>query len=132
MKILEKLDKVLFRQIALYGIIGGASALLDFLLFTLQLEVFGMNKYIANVISIHSGITMSFLLNRRFNFRKTDRTLFRATSFYLIGLFGLALSQGILWLGYTLSIEVLLAKFISIFIVAAIQFTINKFVTFNK
>jgi len=132
MKFIERFDKVLVRQVVLYGIIGGGSALLDFLLFTLFVRGFGLNEYLANAFSIHAGIAMSFLLNSRFNFKKTDRAFFRATSFYLTGLFGLALSQGILWFGMFLSVDVLLTKFISIFFVAAVQFTINKFVTFNR
>jgi len=127
-----KIDERLIRQIILYGIIGGVSAFLDFLLFTLMYKQFGMNKYIANGISVHVGIATSFILNRKFNFKKTDRVLFRAVSFYLTGLFGLALSQGLLWFSGILLLPVVLVKFASIFIVAAVQFVINKLITFNK
>jgi putative flippase GtrA len=127
-----KIDERLARQIVLYGIIGGGSALLDFLLFTLMYKQFGWNEYFANCISVHSGIAMSFILNRRFNFKKTDRLLFRAVSFYITGLFGLALSQGLLWMGGILLLPVVMVKFMSIFIVASVQFVINKLVTFNK
>jgi putative flippase GtrA len=127
-----KISKELLRQIILYGFIGGGSALLDFLLFTLLYAQFGMNEYIANAISVHAGIITSFILNSRFNFKKTDRILFRAGSFYLTGLFGLVLSQGLLWLGAVLVLPVVPVKFVSIFIVAAVQFIINKLVTFRK
>jgi putative flippase GtrA len=127
-----KIEKCLIRQIVLYGIIGGGSAFLDFMLFTLMYKQFGMNEYLVNVISVHAGIAMSFILNRKFNFKKTDRVLFRAVSFYLTGLFGLALSQGLLWFGGVLLLPVVMVKFTSIFIVAAVQFVINKQVAFNK
>jgi len=131
--LIKKTDKPLFRQIFLYGLIGGGSALLDFLLFTLLYGSFGVNEYAANVISVHAGIAMSFILNRRYNFKKTDRLLFRAVSFYLTGLFGLALSQGLLWAGGALlQLPVVPVKFVSIFIVAAVQFVINKLITFNR
>jgi putative flippase GtrA len=126
------LDKLLIRQIFLYGIIGGGSAFLDFLLFSLMYKQFGLNKYFANGISVHTGIAMSFILNRKFNFKKIDRVLFRAISFYITGLFGLALSQGLLWLGGIFLFPVIMVKFMSIFIVAVVQFVINKLVTFNK
>jgi len=126
-----KIDKQLIRQIVLYGIIGGVSAFLDFLLFTLMYKKFGMNKFLANGISVHAGIATSFILNRKFNFKITDRVLYRALSFYLTGLFGLALSQCLLWLGGILLLPVLMVKFISIFIVAAVQFVINKLITFR-
>ena len=126
------MDNPLFRQIFMYGIIGGACALLDIGIFALLYTVLGINEYIANIISMHAGMCASFLLNRRFNFKKTDRTLFRAISFYLTGLFGICLSQGLLWLGDVVSLSVELSKFISIFVVAAAQFTINKLITFRK
>ena len=126
------INKLLIRQIFLYGIIGGGSAFFDFLLFTLMYKQFGLNKYFVNGISVHIGIAMSFILNRKFNFKKTDRVLSRAISFYLTGLFGLALSQGLLWLGGFFLFPVVMVKFMSIFIVAVVQFVINKLVTFNK
>jgi putative flippase GtrA len=126
------IDERLIYQIVLYGIIGGGSALLDFMLFTLMYKKFGWNEYLANCISVHSGIAMSFILNRKFNFKKTDRVMFRAISFYITGLFGLALSQGLLWLGGFLLLPVVMVKFTSIFMVAAVQFVINKLVAFNK
>ena len=120
------------RQVVLYGIIGGGCALLDISLFALLYTLLGVNEYIANVISMHVGMGASFLLNRRFNFKKTDKTLLRAISFYLTGLFGLSLSQGLLWLGDLMSLSAELSKFISIFFVAAVQFLINRSVTFRK
>jgi putative flippase GtrA len=126
------IDKRLMRQIVLYGIIGSCSAFFDFSLFTLLYAMVGMNEFIANTISIHAGIAMSFTFNRKYNFKKTDRILFRAGAFYLTGLFGLLLSSFILWLGGVLSFPILIVKFISIFIVAAVQFTINKLITFGK
>jgi len=126
------IDKPLIRQVFLYGIIGGGSAFLDFLLFTLVYKQFGLNKYLANGISVHAGIAASFVLNRKFNFKKTDRVLPRAVSFYITGLFGLALSQGLLWLGGIFLFPAVMVKFTSVFIAAAVQFVINKSVTFNK
>ena len=126
------INKQLLRQIILYGIIGGGSAFLDFILFMLMYNHLGMNEYFSNVISIHAGIAMSFTLNSKYNFHKTDKLLRRAISFYLTGLFGLALSQGLLWFGNVLLIPLTVVKFTSIFIVAAVQFIINKFVTFRK
>jgi putative flippase GtrA len=132
-KIIQLLEeKPLLRQIILYGLIGGCGALLDFSLFTVLYKVAGINEFVANIISVHAGIALSFTLNRKYNFKKTDKTAFRAIAFYLTGLFGLALSSGLLWLGNQLDQDTLLVKFISIFIVAAVQFTINKLVAFRK
>ena len=126
------INRDLLRLIFLYGIIGGFSSFLDFAIFSLLFTVFTVNQFIANAISIHVGIATSFLLNRKYNFKKEDRVVFRSLSFYCIGLVGLAVSQLILWTGTHFYHSLLFIKFISIFIVAAFQFMLNKIITFNK
>jgi len=128
----KSLNKEFLKQIFFYGIIGGGSALLDFLIFTLLFKNTQMNEFLANTISVHAGIAMSFILNRKYNFKKTDRVLFRAISFYLTGLFGLLLSEIILFFGNNLKFTVIGIKLVSIFIVAIVQFVINKLVAFRK
>jgi putative flippase GtrA len=127
-----KIKKEFIKQILLYGIIGGCSALLDFVLFYFLYRKLSINEFIANVITVHAGIALSFTLNRKFNFKKTDRIIFRASSFYLTGLSGLALSELLLWAGSNLKFPVLPTKFGSIFIVALVQFTSNKLIAFGR
>jgi len=127
-----KVNKSFTRQVLLYGVIGSASAFLDLILFTFMYEVTEINMFMTNAISVHAGIVMSFLLNRKYNFKKLDRIKFRALIFYMTGLLGLALSQGILWIGGILSFNTIMVKAVSILIVAGIQFMINKFITFGK
>lgn len=52
--------------------------------------------------------------------------------FYGTGLFGLLLSQGILWLGPRFCESVLLVKLASIFLVAAVQFLLNRTFAFGQ
>jgi len=126
------ISKDLMRLIFFYGIIGGFSVFLDFAVFSFLFSVLAINQFIANAIGVHVGIVISFLLNRKCNFKKEDRVVFRSLSFYCIGLIGLGISQLILWIGTYMHDSPLLIKFISIFIVAAFQFTLNKIITFNK
>ena len=51
-----------FRELILYGIIGGSCATLDFIIYTLLSMV--IPYLAANVISVHCGIFCSFFLNR--------------------------------------------------------------------
>ena len=88
-----KPNKAFFRNLILYGIIGGISSGLDALVFALLVKGFGVNQFIANTISIHCGIFLSFFLNSRYNFKKTDDFWGRFIPFYLTGLFGLALDR---------------------------------------
>ena len=126
-----KLDKAFLRNLVLYGIIGGLSSGLDALVFALLFKGAGINQFIANTISIHCGIFLSFFLNSRYNFKKTDNFWRRFIPFYLTGLFGLLLSQGILWLGGQWGIEPIITKLVSIVIVALVQFFINRAVAFR-
>ena len=126
-----KPDKAFLRNLILYGIIGGLSSGLDALTFALLVKGLGINQFVANTISIHCGIFLSFYLNSRYNFKKTDDFWGRFIPFYLTGLFGLALSQGILWLGGYLGAGTLITKLVSIVIVALVQFFINRAVAFR-
>ena len=126
-----KFDKAFLRNLILYGIIGGLSAGLDALVFALLFKKFGINKFLANTISVHCGIFLSFFLNSRYNFRKTDHLRERFIPFYLTGLLGLVLSHGILWMGGRLGFDTLITKLASIVIVAVIQFFINRAVAFR-
>ena len=126
-----KPDKAFFRNLILYGIIGALSSGLDALIFALLVKGLGVNQFIANTVSIHCGIFLSFFLNSRYNFKKTDNFWGRFIPFYLTGLFGLLLSQGILWLGGYWGFDPLLTKLVSIVIVALVQFFINRAVAFR-
>jgi putative flippase GtrA len=87
----------------------------------------------ANIISIHVGIFMSFILNRSFNFKVKDKTTQRFLSFYAVGLTGLGISELMLYLMVTLGgMNELLCKLISIVVVALIQFLLNKYITFKS
>ena len=48
-----------FRHLILYGIIGGMSSGLDFLLYTALVEFVGLNYMLANCISVLAGILVS-------------------------------------------------------------------------
>ncbi len=122
-----------FRNLILYGIIGGFCAALDFGIYT-GLCYWNIMPYLwANIISIHIGIFTSFVLNRSFNFKVKDKVKTRFLSFYTVGLVGLGISEGMLYLMVTKgSWNEIVCKLISIVVVALIQFLLNKYITFRK
>ena len=122
-----------FRNLILYGIIGGFCSALDFGVYT-ALCYFDIMPYLwANIISIHVGIFTSFVLNRSLNFKVIDKTTQRFLSFYTVGLTGLGISELMLYLMVTLGgWNELICKLVSIVVVALIQFVLNKFITFRK
>ena len=120
-----------FRELILYGIIGGSCAALDFGLYTL------LGLWIpylwANIISVHVGIICSFILNRQYNFKVKDRPAIRFSIFYLVGLSGLGLSELLIYIFATrIGWDYILTKLLTVFIVALFQFVFNKFITFRK
>ncbi|MDR1393569.1 MAG: GtrA family protein [Bifidobacteriaceae bacterium] len=132
MHFLRKLTSWPFlRQVVLYGIFGASAAGVDFLLF-LGLRQLGLSLLIANLISVNTGIAISFVCNAFLNFRRTDALLRRAAVFFCVGWLGLALSSLILTLGVShWGMPEVWVKAASIVVVAAFQFTLNKLVTFR-
>jgi len=120
-----------FRELILYGIIGGFCAGLDFGIYTL------LGLWIpylwANIISVHCGIFCSFFLNRQYNFKVKDKPAQRFTIFYLVGLSGLGLSELLIFiLGSKFGWNYLVAKLLTVIVVALYQFVLNKLITFKQ
>lgn len=119
-----------YRNLILYGLIGGSCALLDFIVYSGLCSIIPF--LVANVISTHCGIFCSFFLNRKYNFKVEDNTLRRFFSFYTVGLLGLAVSEGLLFLMVNyFGIEKIVSKLITVVVVALLQFVLNKFITFK-
>ena len=126
-----KFDKTFLRNFFLYGIIGAISAGFDAGMFVLLYKWLHINEFVSNGFSVHCGIFLSFFLNSKYNFRKTDKLKKRFISFYLTGLFGLGLSSFILYLGNGLKVDILLTKLFSVVFVALVQFFINRLAAFG-
>lgn len=122
-----------FRNLILYGIIGSFCATLDFGIYTALCQ-FDITPYlVANIISTHVGIFVSFFLNRSLNFKVKDGTFLRFLSFYAVGIAGLGISELMLYFMITLrDMNEFASKFISIIVIALIQFTLNKYITFKS
>jgi putative flippase GtrA len=122
-----------FRNLILYGIIGGFSAGIDFLTFY-ALTTFGDVFYlVANIISVSVGISISFILNKKYNFKVNDKVLKRFLIFITVGLTGMLFSSVLLYIFIDmLEMEQIISKFLSIVFVVLIQFFVNKLVTFKK
>jgi len=119
-------------KIIKYGLIGAASSSLDFVIYT-ALVVAGLNMFWANVIGVNCGIVTSFILNRRYNFKVKDHAAHRFMSFYMVGMAGLALSTGLLYiLVESMALNEFFSKLVTIVAVALLQFVFNSRVTFKQ
>mgnify|MGYP003296928258 CR=1 FL=1 len=131
---IEKIKFLLqkYRNFILYCCIGVINTGVDFGVFAL-LNYIGFHYLIANIISYHCGIICSFLLNSNINFKVTDKPLRRFLSFYGISLVAIAISEGLLFLFVSvLSLNSLIAKVISMVIIAIGQFIFVKHFTFKN
>lgn len=121
-----------FRNLILYGIIGCCSSGLDFLIYSLLVSC-GVHYIHSNCISVLAGISTSFYLNRKYNFKITDKTTKRFSIFLTVGLLGMLFSNLILYLCIDcMGINSTISKVLSIVLVVFFQFLLNKFITFKK
>ncbi|HYG83249.1 MAG TPA: GtrA family protein [Verrucomicrobiae bacterium] len=120
------------RHFLLYGLIGGSGATLDFLLFLLLFNVFGVPAAIATTLSVFCGITNNFILNAVFNFKTRDHLLVRYGFFLSVGIFGLLLSIIVIALGSAIGIHPNISKLISIPLVVVLQYFLNKHLSFQN
>ncbi len=121
-----------YRNLILYGIIGSCSSGLDFLLYTLFVNVFNWHYLFSNCVSVLAGITTSFTLNRTYNFKVKDQTIKRMLIFFTVGLCGMLMSNLILYVCIDcLEMNKIVSKLLSIGLVVIAQFVINKYITFR-
>ena len=122
-----------FGNFIIYCIIGCSGALLDFILYSILVKFFSIHYLIANVFSVTIGITNNFFLNAHFNFKVSDKLFKRFISFFSIGIFGMLISELLLYvLIEKYQNDELISKIITIFVITIIQFTLNKMITFKK
>ena len=132
---MKQIIKILYKRfhhLVLYGIIGSFSSGLDFLIYTLFVQLVGLQYLVANCISVIAGISTSFYLNRNYNFKVKDHTKRRFSIFLTVGLCGLVMSNLILYLCIdNLGMDKLISKLLSIMLVVFFQFLVNKYMTFK-
>ncbi len=124
--------KALLRELFLYGVIGASTAALDVLLFKVFRTV-GIPLLIANFMSVSIAVGSSFILNAKYNFKKTDNLHKRAAKFFSIGYFGWLIQSIILWVGVDhMGFQETYVKLFAVIVAAAIQYVLNKFLTFRN
>ncbi|MEG3627055.1 GtrA family protein [Streptomyces poriticola] len=115
------------RQLAGYTLVGGTGVALDLAAFALLHNVLGWHEQLANGVGTTLGITNNFVLNAVFTFDRRDRLLRRFVRFYAVGMCGIALTFGLLWLfAGRLGTDPNLVKAASLPLVLAVQFLLNR------
>ena len=117
------------RHFILYFAIGLTCVLIEVYLY--KLLILQINFYIANIIAIFLASIFSFLMNLNFNFKRDDQKLTRYIKFISVIIFGMVLSTLLLKIMF-IYYDPIIAKYITIPIVAFSQFLFNKYWTFRK
>jgi putative flippase GtrA len=142
------------RQMLKYGIVGIVGLAIDMSVYYLLVVKFSVHYpfsffissllygnmsvgmidiLISHIISNTLAITNNFLLNSYFTFKVTDQKLRRFVSFVSIAAIGVVISTILLTLFIgIMNLDDMVSKALAILIVAAIQFSINKFFTFKQ
>lgn len=142
------------RQLIKYGLVGIVGLVIDMGLYYLLVTKYSVHYpfsntisfvlkgnmsvdmidiLVSNVISQTLAVINNFILNSYFTFKVTNNKLKRFLSFGGVALVGMIISSMLLTLFIgVMNINDMVAKAISILIVAAIQFAINKFFTFKE
>lgn len=120
-------EQVLSGSLIRYAVIGVSGVCLDYLVFLLLFNAFGLHPQIANMISTTAGIINNFGLNALLNFRKRDRIAVRFLRFYAVGLTGIALTVLLLKVfSDVLGIDANIVKGLSLPLVLLLQYSINR------
>lgn len=121
------------RTLILYFFIGASASFLDVVGFYLFHSRMGIVSTLATTYSVAIATVYAFLLNAHFNFKQTDRFLFRFLSYSFVSGVGLGISALILWFfNVRMGFDGNLIKILSLPIVFVVQYLLNKTVTFQS
>ncbi|WP_108821150.1 GtrA family protein [Dysgonomonas sp. Marseille-P4361] len=142
------------RELVKYGIVGSVGMVIDMGVFYLlavkfsvqypfsiyirdflgdKIPLYVIDADVSHVISSLLAITNNFILNSYFTFKVTDNKFQRFLSFVGIAAIGLVISTMLITLLVgKFQIDEMYAKIIATCFVAAMQFVVNKFVTFKS
>jgi Predicted membrane protein len=122
---------LLTNNIFFYIVIGAIAAIVDFGAFGL-INIVTSYKFpeLANALGATLGFLCSFSLNTFFNFKKSDKLIKRFLSYLTICFVGMIISTFTIYLLKNY-INLMLLKIICMGLVSAIQFTLNKLITYK-
>ena len=83
------------KHISRFSLVGVVNTAIDFIMFSIFRGVFGVNYLLSQVIGYSSGITNSFILNRRWTFEKQEsdkKTFLELLQFCMVNMVSLGIT----------------------------------------
>lgn len=126
----------LFKQIALFGIVGVTTLLIDVAVTYACYNFLGLPAYLSSAIGFFSGFVFNFPMNRKrvFHHSSNDRFgLSQQIAMYIaLSIFNLIVTSLLVELIVYLGIDIAVAKIIVTALIAVWNFLLFKFVVFSK
>jgi putative flippase GtrA len=120
------------RRFLLYCLLGLMGVATDLTAYWVMANWLSFHHQLANVLSTFAGILTSFSLNAAYTFQMRDRLLLRFAAFAAVGLIGLALSAGTLYLLVDrLQVDKNWAKAACVYVVL-VQYNLNRLISFRR
>ena len=121
------------RTVVLYFLIGASAATVDYGVFLVLFNLAHVTSVVATAVSIGLATVYGFVLNAKYNFKTNDRLLFRFVSYATVSGIGMLFSVAFLYvfnirMGYDGNVM----KLLSLPFIFAIQYTLNKTISFRK
>ncbi|MDR2118672.1 MAG: GtrA family protein [Tannerellaceae bacterium] len=120
------------KQAVKYGIVGFGNTLLSLLVIWLMMKVCGYSDVASNVAGYVAGFFNSFIWNKKWTFRSSDKWLGSAVRFALaFGVCYLLQLLLLLYLNAHLSIDTYYNQVIAMLFYTVLNFLMNKYFTFK-
>ncbi len=122
-----------YPKFSTYLLIGGSAAAVDLLAFVILFNLFDLSAVTSNILSVSIATVESYTLNALYNFRTTDKILFRFSSFVAVSALGLIIGSSLIYVLHNmLGIDGNLAKIAVMPPVVLVQFLLNKHISFRQ
>ncbi len=127
------INSMLAKQFIRFILVGGTSAVIEFSLLVLLVEVLKMGYLSGNVMAFSLTNIITYLLSRYFVFSPTDRKKRLEAALFLVFLCGgLAINQSVLWAVVEfVGLDYKISKVVAILVTIVWNFFTRKYIVFK-
>ncbi len=126
-------QRPVIKQFMKFAVVGGINTVIDYLIFSALIYLLHVHYLAANIVSFSVAVTNSYILNRRWTFRRgSQQWRSEAAKFFIINIIALGISELLLHLFVErLHVSELLAKAMAIIVVLFWNFVGTRFWAFR-
>lgn len=126
-KIKKILKSKLFKQIIRFGIVGGTSFILEFLIFAFFNDVLHIHYLLSSILSFSIAVIYNYILNVKWVFNAKKQTPKEFIIFMILSIIGLGINSLIMYISVDfINLDAKLSKVIATGIVMVYNFITRK------